>query len=139
MVSTGRERSLANLRPFQKGQSGNVQGRRKQLDHLVASHTHKGADIVAFMADVFYAKGQFEHARVPLAMRVEAATWLADRLWGKPKQVQEVTGKDGGAIEFTLGEARDRLTSRIAELASLVGARLLPAETDADSEGGAAA
>jgi hypothetical protein len=39
--------------------------------------------------------GRFRRSKTP-AERLECATWLADRGWGRP--VQAVSGPDGGAL-----------------------------------------
>jgi len=35
---------------------------------------------------------------------VQAAKYLFDQVVGRPKEMQEVTGKDGGAIEYNFGK-----------------------------------
>ncbi len=122
-------------RGFQPGRSGNPGGRPKGLETLVAKRTGKGADLVNFMADVFHLTGEFEHARVPLATRMEAAMWLADRLWGKPKQSTELTGKDGGPLELQLQavDARERLLADVQERRARL--EMLPRPADEDAAG----
>jgi hypothetical protein len=57
---------------------------------------------VAFVVRVF--RGEVEGVR--LRDRLEAATWLADRGFGKPTQGVELAGKDGEALlSITLVQA----------------------------------
>jgi hypothetical protein len=70
-----RERSLANLRPWKPGQSGNRTGRPVGLEAICREHTQKSVDVlVAALSD--------DDARI----RVTAAGMLLDRGWGKPSQ-----------------------------------------------------
>jgi hypothetical protein len=70
-----RERSLANLRPWKPGQSGNRTGRPVGLEAICREHTQKSVDVlVAALSD--------DDARI----RVTAAGMLLDRGWGKPAQ-----------------------------------------------------
>lgn len=80
-------------RPFLKGQSGNPGGRPKGLVSAIREQTRDGEELVTFMLRVF--RGE---AGARLRDRLEAATWLADRGFGKPTQAMELSGKDGEAL-----------------------------------------
>jgi len=81
-------------RPFAKGVSGNPGGRPKSIVRAIREQTRDGDDLVAFVMCVF--RGEVEGVR--LRDRLEAATWLADRGFGKPTQGVELAGKDGDAL-----------------------------------------
>lgn len=81
--------------PWQKGQSGNPGGGKRQeladgrtLRELAREHTP--AAIKALVGALADPTG---------AVRVSAATAILDRGWGKPAQAVELTGADGGPIE----------------------------------------
>jgi hypothetical protein len=86
---TAKRRGLG--RPFATGQSGNPGGRPKGIVRAIRELTRDGDDLVAFVVRVFH--GEVEG--VKLRDRLEAATWLADRGFGKPTQGVELAGKDG--------------------------------------------
>ncbi len=91
----GSERGLANLKPFKPGQSGNPGGVSKEkrafLDRL------KGED-----ADTVYeALMQLVRERNPQAV---LRAW--EYVVGKPKELVEVTGKDGAPLSVQTIDVR---------------------------------
>lgn len=108
-------------RPFRKGVSGNPGGRpknnhtsiwnllEKRLEELVpgSDKTAKDAVVMAILASLLDRKGKHFAAILKEA---------SDRLYGKPKESIELSGKDGGPIE--IDDARERIASRLAEYAA---------------------
>ena len=76
--------------PFQPGQSGNPDGRRKEDSHVRALARQYTEQAIQTLGDIMTDRN------APPACRVTAASSLLDRGWGKP--VQEVTGADGGPL-----------------------------------------
>ncbi len=60
----------------------------------IREQTNDGEELVAFMLRVF--RGELKAAR--LRDRLDAATWLSDRGFGKPVQAMEHSDKDGEAL-----------------------------------------
>jgi hypothetical protein len=90
-ASAGRERSLANLRPFQKGQSGNPAGRpknvltralRSKLEELESGEPGARTNAEALADRLF---------DLALSGNVEALKICFDRLEGRPRQTVSLT------------------------------------------------
>ena len=86
---------------FMPGQVANPGGRPKGLAAYIRERTHDGRDLVDFVVDVFQGNGERLNGHPPkLEVRFEAATWLADRGFGKPVQTIAHTGDDGGPVKI---------------------------------------
>lgn len=86
----GRERSLANLRPFKPGQSGNPSGMSKnQAKVQKTAEDHVEAAIEA-LANGLKSKDE--------KVKISAALAILDRAMGKPKQSVEVS-KSGRTLD----------------------------------------
>jgi hypothetical protein len=85
------------LRPFAKGNKASP-GRPAGIAAYAKKQTKDGKELVDFMLSVLRRSGEFDGARIPLLVRMEAATWLADQAFGKPVQRTELTGRDGGPV-----------------------------------------
>ena len=72
---------------FLPGQSGNPGGRPVGLSGLIRESTNDGAELVEFMLKVF--RGELDDS---VRTRADAATWLADRAFGKPAQTANIGG-----------------------------------------------
>jgi hypothetical protein len=71
-----------NLRPpWKPGVSGNPTGRPAGLVSAIRKQTKDGAELVRFFCAVF------RDEQVDLDDRMTAATWLADRAYGRPAQM----------------------------------------------------
>jgi hypothetical protein len=77
---------------FPPGVSGNPGGRPLGFSSLIRSETREGADLVAYVVKVF------RDDKTDTDTRMAAATWLADRGFGRPVQTTQLTGADGGAV-----------------------------------------
>jgi hypothetical protein len=64
------------------------------LVRAIREQTNDGEELVDLMLKVF--RGEVDGAK--LRDRMEAATWLADRAFGKPVQALEHSGKDGETL-----------------------------------------
>lgn len=80
-IAVGRD----NVGRFAKGVTGNPGGRPKGLASYVREQTRNGEDLADFVLMVFHGENIDGH-RPSTAMRMEAATWLSDRAFGRPVQ-----------------------------------------------------
>ena len=82
-------------RPFPKGVTGNPGGRPRGLSAFICKETREGQELARYVLTVF----RDETARP--ADRMAAATWLADRGFGKPVQALEHSGTVEGPRPLT--------------------------------------
>jgi HEAT repeat protein len=116
--SQGNERSLANLRPWRAGVSGNPGGRPKGIEALAREHTP--AAIAALVAALSEPRE-----------RVAAAVALLDRGWGKPAQtVTDAT--TGEKITFLHLTAMRAFSDELAASRTIDG-NAVPRETTSDN------
>ena len=102
------------------GHNGNQGGRPKGLAAYIRDQTGDGVEIVALMLRVL--RGQVRGLKPH--HRLEAATWLADRGWGKATQTMEFAGQvstvageiDWDAIPLDLAERFLALNAEIVAL-----------------------
>ena len=102
------------------GHNGNQGGRPQGLASYIREQTDDGVEIVALMLRVL--RGQVRGFKPH--HRLEAATWLADRGWGKATQMMEVVAQvsavpgqiDWDAIPDDLAEELLALNGKIIAL-----------------------
>lgn len=87
------EAKASNVKPWlwRKGQSGNPGGRPKGLSRYIREQTREGEELAEFVLSIFRTSKSGRE-------RMEAASWLADRGFGKPRQGVELSGEGGGPV-----------------------------------------
>ena len=88
--ATGRERSLANLKPFQPGQSGNPKGRPKSITLSEALRQQLAQQIPGKSEQTYAEKIALMLCKEAAKGNVGAAREIADRTEGKPRQTVDV-------------------------------------------------
>ena len=115
------DKSLANLKQFSKGKSGNPKGRPTKGDCLVSCLKEELASLVAkgspLTKEQMIAKALVDKAMLGDIMAIRLAF---EYTAGKPMQAVELTGKDGGPIEHS--EAKEQFISRITSLSATLRA-----------------
>lgn len=113
--SEAQKRKLANLKPFQPGQSGNPGGRPKKLisdayrlvlEQQATYGKQKGTGAELLAAKMW---------RQAMSGKIQAATEITDRVEGKAMQAVQMSGPGGGAIPLTSMSPEEN-ERRIAEL-----------------------
>jgi hypothetical protein len=92
------EASLANLRPWQPGQSGYTVGSAKGYKRVLHLARKNSPEAMQTIIDCL----KDNDARV----RMTAATVILDRAWGKPKEHVSFDGADGMNIVVVTGVPR---------------------------------
>ena len=117
-TENNRKGNIENLRPWQKGQSGNPGGRPKTLPVTTALRLMLEEKQLPKRAhpDMTVA----ERIALRLARKAikedKAAVEVMDRVEGKARQRTELSGPNGGAMQFDIPADRAALELRIAEL-----------------------
>jgi hypothetical protein len=91
-VTTCRQGGITG-RGFRKGQSGNPNGRPRGFAARIREETNDGKELVDLVFDIMRG-GRGASAKLQL----EAASWLADRGFGRPVQATDINGPNGGPI-----------------------------------------
>jgi hypothetical protein len=124
--ATGRQRRLGGItgKGFMPGRSGNptgLNGRRKALAALVRESTDNGRLLVRLMCRIvrggkskisLTANGKAHESlvRPSISDRIEAIRWLADRGWGKARDIVDIDGETRRPFQIVLmGPHRDPL------------------------------
>ena len=97
-------------KPFPKGVSGNPGGRPRGLAAYVRESTGNGQEMVDLMTSIM--RGETIDGAAPrIRDRMDAASWLADRAFGKPTTQIEATSRSMN-VDITLSEmSTERLVS----------------------------
>lgn len=95
--------NVKNLKPYKKGESGNLNGRPRKLPEL----DKLLADVLGGDPDDPDAKSEAKEVLAKLVQKaksgnVQAQIAVLDRAYGKPKQAVEHSGAGGGAVDVNL-------------------------------------
>ena len=81
---------------FGKGNSGNPGGKRRDFSREVRRQTKDGKELLKVVL------GVLRDTEATGSERLAAASWLADRGWGKPAQTLEHSGPEGQDLKIVL-------------------------------------
>jgi len=91
---------------FKPGQSGNPGGRPKGLETLVREKTKNGVTIVEKMVEIASGELKLDGKRPRHSDCVEANKWLAERGYGKVRDVLEVDGSENLSLLVAVALAK---------------------------------
>jgi hypothetical protein len=98
---------------FLPGVSGNPGGRPVGLSGMIRDATNEGAELIEFVLGLF----RGEHGS-DIRMRADAASWLADRGFGK--NTQSPADSDGcprcAAFDIEMVTAKEQLSEKLASI-----------------------
>jgi hypothetical protein len=90
----------------------------RNFAQTIQAQTNDGDELVRFMLRVF--RGKLDGAKVRIEDRMTAATWLADRGFGKPSQVQQLQLLSHGSGLMSLNEINQSAAEFRRRIADLV-------------------
>ena len=104
-------------KPFPKGVSGNPGGRPRGLAAYVRESTGNGQEMVDLMTSVM--RGETIDGTKPrIKDRMDAASWLSDRAFGKPSMQIEATSRSMN-VDMTLSEMSSERLFRLLKSSSI--------------------
>lgn len=127
MARKQNEPEACKARGFQKGASGNPKGRPpiiREVQELAKSYTE---DAVTTLYEIMTDK------RVNGSARVQAATQLLDRGWGRPKQSVDVkVDHNASGLANAIAQAQERMAQQAiaAQRATVIEGKVINAQPE---------
>lgn len=110
---------------------------RERVEADVDRYLKPLEDALVAMKAVVVGNGGSAHVQMveDLGLRIKAVNDILDRVYGRPKQVTELTGTDGAPLEVLVPNDDERRQALAAVLASTgaLGAPLIPANASASA------
>jgi len=120
---TGIEKRMANLKPIKKGEVKNPNGRPRLLRSILKDQGYTMVDIHCTIKGMLYMTRDelekfFESEQATVLEKMVGSAIISDmekgqlvnfdslvsRVWGRPKENVELTGKDGEAIKLDVSD-----------------------------------